>query len=160
MNQIIRIKCVLLGNANAGKSSMVFRYTKNEFINKCQTTVGCSFNSKELELEDKIIKLDIWDTAGQEKYRSLLPLYYRKAKLVLLCFDLSVYDTNLKKLCPTTIAHTVKKLLLITDIIAHILVKNEHTFFRMKDENDTLAFAVLLMKCICVDVLNDVEKII
>ena len=62
--------------------------------------------------------------------------------------------------CLTTIARTVKKLLLITDIIAHILVKNEHTFFRMKDENDTLAFAVLLTKCICVDVLNDVEKII
>jgi len=97
MNQIIRIKCVLLGNANAGKSSLVYRYTQNEFTNKCQTTVGCSFNSKELELENKIIKLDIWDTAGQEKYRSLLPLYYKKAKLVLLCFDLSVYDTNLKK---------------------------------------------------------------
>ena len=97
MNELIRIKCVLLGNANAGKSSLVFRYTKNEFTNKCQTTVGCSFNSKQLELENKIIKLDIWDTAGQEKYRSLLPLYYRKAKLVLLCFDLSVYDTNLKK---------------------------------------------------------------
>tara|TARA_B110000211_G_C14048161_1_gene539962 strand:- start:140 stop:745 length:606 start_codon:yes stop_codon:yes gene_type:complete len=97
MNQIIRIKCVLLGNANAGKSSLVFRYIKKSFTSKCQTTVGCSFNSKEFELDNKIVKLDIWDTAGQEKYRSLLPLYYKKAKLVLLCFDLSVHEPNLKK---------------------------------------------------------------
>ena len=97
MNEIIILKCVLLGNANAGKSSLVFRYIKNDFTSKCQTTVGCSFNSKELELDNKIVKLDIWDTAGQEKYRSLLPLYYKKAKLVLLCFDLSVYEPNLKK---------------------------------------------------------------
>lgn len=96
MDEIIRIKCVLLGDANAGKTSLVLRYTKDQFTTKCQTTIGCTFKSKELKMDNKIIKLDIWDTAGQEKYRSLLPLYYRKAKLVLLCFDLSQYDTNLE----------------------------------------------------------------
>ena len=97
MNEIIRVKCVLLGDANAGKSSLALRYMKNEFTAKCQTTIGCSFNSKRLNIDDKIIKLDIWDTAGQEKYRSLLPLYYKKAKLVLLCFDLSLYNKDLIK---------------------------------------------------------------
>ena len=97
MNEIVRIKCVLLGDANAGKSALLQRYIKNEFTNKSQSTIGCSFNTRELEINNKIVKLDIWDTAGEEKYRSLLPLYYRAAKLVLLCFDLSVYNTALNE---------------------------------------------------------------
>ena len=95
-HQIIRIKCVLLGEANTGKTSLISRYVNGSFDAKTQTTVGCAFKDKKIIKKNWDVRLDIWDTAGQEKYRSLLPLYYRKAKLVLLCFDLSQYDTNLE----------------------------------------------------------------
>ena len=95
-HQIIRIKCVLLGDANAGKTSLVSRYVNGDFHSKTQTTVGCAFKNKTLVKKKWDVRLDIWDTAGQEKYRSLLPMYYKDAKVVLLCLDLSEENPNLE----------------------------------------------------------------
>lgn len=87
---IIRIKSVLLGNENVGKSSLVDRYINNSFSTQNEATVGCAFNTTSLNILDKVVKLDIWDTAGQERYKSLLPMYYRQAKVILICIDLSI----------------------------------------------------------------------
>ena len=85
-----RIKFVMLGDISVGKTSLVTRYILDRFRPYTETTIGASYNTKGLVLEDsKKIYLDIWDTAGQERYRSLIPLYYRNADCVLLCVDLS-----------------------------------------------------------------------
>lgn len=89
MDNIIRYKCVLLGNENVGKSSIIHRYIKKEFSSSIITTVGCSYNCHEVKISKKNIKLDLWDTAGQERYRSILPMYYRNANIILICVDLS-----------------------------------------------------------------------
>tara|TARA_B110000971_G_scaffold133699_1_gene136803 strand:+ start:6063 stop:6671 length:609 start_codon:yes stop_codon:yes gene_type:complete len=95
--EIIRLKCVLLGDENTGKSSLLKRFVDNKFTEKSVTTVGCAFNSKKLKINEVDVSLDIWDTAGQEKYRSLLPMYYKNAKIVLLCLDLSRETNNLQE---------------------------------------------------------------
>lgn len=86
------IKCVLLGDANVGKTSIINRYLKGEFCDFSESTIGCSYNNRLVETDKYRYKLDLWDTAGQERYRGLMPMYYRNADLIFLCVDLSQKD--------------------------------------------------------------------
>lgn len=83
------IKCVLLGNLNAGKTSLVVRFISNRFFTYTESTVGCVYNSYEYKYNSMTYKINIWDTAGQERYRTLIPMYYRDAMIVFICIDLS-----------------------------------------------------------------------
>ena len=58
-------------------------------INKIQPSIGVDFFSKTLKFKDKSLKLQVWDSAGQEKYRSLIPSYIRGSSIVFVIFDLS-----------------------------------------------------------------------
>ena len=60
-----------------GKSSLVLRFITNEFKPYQESTIGASFMSKLIMVEGSPIKFQIWDTAGQEKYKSLAPMYYK-----------------------------------------------------------------------------------
>jgi len=93
----IRMKCVLLGDANVGKTSIVLRYLRNKFNEYAESTIGCAFNNCVIDYNGKTYKLDIWDTAGQERYRGLMPMYYRNADIVFLCVDLSENNNNKMK---------------------------------------------------------------
>jgi small GTP-binding protein len=82
-------KCVLVGNVAVGKSSIVNRYTRGEYLAQYQATIGAAFVPKEVSLEQgKSIKLQIWDTAGEEKYRAMTQFYYRKAAAGVVVFGL------------------------------------------------------------------------
>ncbi|KAK8831830.1 Rab5 [Blastocystis sp. ATCC 50177/Nand II] len=85
----IGLKVVLLGDAAAGKSSLLLRYTTGQFNQRLESTIGASFKSKVVTRNGKCIRLDIWDTAGQERYRSILPMYYRQAAAAILVIDVS-----------------------------------------------------------------------
>lgn len=82
------VKIVVLGDPNIGKSCLIQKYITGSY-KTVDPTVGCNYFRKEMILNNTKIKLDIWDTAGQEKYRALAPMYYRNADIILLCFDLS-----------------------------------------------------------------------
>lgn len=82
-------KIVLLGDSSVGKTSLVHRFTTDSFDPHLANTIGAAFISKEHTSKDRTIKFEIWDTAGQERYKSLTPMYYRNAKVALVCFDLS-----------------------------------------------------------------------
>ena len=90
----LHIKCVILGEANVGKTSLITRYFCGQFHQFCESTIGCSFSNKSVHIEGIKYKLDVWDTAGQEKYKGLMPMYYRNADVVFLCVDLTETNKN------------------------------------------------------------------
>ncbi|NXL74875.1 RAB17 protein, partial [Leptocoma aspasia] len=85
-------KVVLVGSTSVGKSSLAYRYVGNHF-RELLATVGCSFFTHTLELDEATVRLEIWDTAGQEKYQSVCHLYYRDAQAALLVYDIAKKQT-------------------------------------------------------------------
>ena len=81
------VKIIIVGNSNVGKTNIVTRYVKGEFSNEYMITIGMDFLTCNLELDNKIFKLRLWDTAGSEKFRSVTRGYYSNT-----CYALIVYD--------------------------------------------------------------------
>ncbi|XP_053142229.1 ras-related protein Rab-17 [Hemicordylus capensis] len=81
-------KVVLLGSSSVGKSSLAYRYVKKDF-RESLPTVGCSFFTQIISVDNTTIKFEIWDTAGQEKYHSVCHLYYRGANAAVLVYDIT-----------------------------------------------------------------------
>lgn len=81
-------KLVLLGSMTVGKSSLAYRFVRNDFKEQL-STVGCSFFTQRLSLDEATVRLEIWDTAGQEKYQSVCHLYFRDAHAALLVYDIA-----------------------------------------------------------------------
>ena len=84
-----KIKLVVLGNSGVGKTSIINQYLTKEFKIDINSTIGASFNKKQIKIKDKFYDLEIWDTAGQEKYRSLTPIYYRGSDIVIIVYDIT-----------------------------------------------------------------------
>jgi small GTP-binding protein len=82
-------KVPLIGDANAGKTSILTRFTTDSFISDSSPTVGVSTVNLTFHIRGQKVDLSIWDTAGQEKFRSLVPLYARHASIMILVFDIS-----------------------------------------------------------------------
>jgi Ras-related protein Rab-1A len=82
-------KLVLVGEVGVGKSSLVLRYTDNTFLNDDVGTIGADFKVKFINVDKKKIKLQIWDTAGQEKFRVMTSSYFGGANAVIIVFDLT-----------------------------------------------------------------------
>lgn len=87
----LEAKAVLIGDSNAGKTSLILRHTNREF-QIGNATVGSSIHSSKSTYGGVRVKLQIWDTAGQEKFRSMTPLYYRESRVCII-----VYDTTSRK---------------------------------------------------------------
>ena len=84
-------KLVFLGDSYVGKSSILLRYIRNRFSDEEYSTIGATFLTSKIKLDDCIIRFEIWDTAGQERYHSLAPLYYRNASVLFVVFDVTCY---------------------------------------------------------------------
>jgi small GTP-binding protein len=85
----VKIKTVLLGDSGVGKTSIAVRLARDVFNDRAQPTVGAAFFTFVVENGEDSIQFEMWDTAGQERYRSLAPMYYRGAEVVVLVFALS-----------------------------------------------------------------------
>ena len=87
MNQVY----TLLSNIGVGKTSIISTFSKGVFDEHEKVTTGASFSSKTLFYEkyDKNVKFEIWDTCGQEKYRSLTHLFYKDAVVAILVYDIT-----------------------------------------------------------------------
>ena len=93
-------KIVLLGDSGVGKTCLISRFISGQFDANVNSTNGASYASKKVEYPNlgKTLVLDIWDTAGQEKYKSLTKFFYKDAAMVILVYDITrkeSYD-NLK----------------------------------------------------------------
>ena len=91
----ISIKCVLLGESGTGKSSLIERFVNNTFKKDMLSTLIGSFSSKDVfyEKENVTIRFNIWDTAGQEKYRSINKIFYQDAQITFLVYDITYAET-------------------------------------------------------------------
>ena len=83
------IKVVFLGDSQVGKTCIVGKYVTGDTLETTLPTVGVAYLSKTVTFNDKQYKLRIWDTAGQEQYRGLAPMYYRNSKIAIICFDIT-----------------------------------------------------------------------
>ena len=91
MEDVVEIKTVLLGNSGVGKTSVAQRFVLDQFNSKLKSTCVAGFLCKFLEVAEskKNAKFQIWDTAGQEEYKSMTELYYKNAAVALVIFDLN-----------------------------------------------------------------------
>ena len=87
--EILKFKLIVVGDQNTGKSSILNRFANNNFDDNYQATIGLDFANKNATIHDQEIRLILYDTAGQEKFRSLIPMYIREAQVILLIFDIS-----------------------------------------------------------------------
>ena len=90
-NNILKIKIVLIGEPFVGKTCIINRYVDHNYKENPGSTIGSNYTSKKLTIEDlkKEVVLDIWDTAGQEVYRSFVKLFYKESKIAILVYDIS-----------------------------------------------------------------------
>ena len=92
-------KIIVIGDAGVGKSNIITKYTRNVFDETMKPTLGVEFIMKKIQVLQKTVKLQIWDTAGQEKYRALAKNMYRNAVGILIVYDVSKRKSfeNIKK---------------------------------------------------------------
>ena len=77
--------------AAVGKTSLILRYVKDKFSESYNVTVGVEFMVKKIEVNNKTIALQLWDTAGHERFRAVVKSFFKESACVLLCFSLNKY---------------------------------------------------------------------
>ena len=84
----LSFKIVVVGDPGVGKSCLSVKATKNIFANEYSSTIAFEFFKYNIKINDTIIRLQIWDTCGQEIYRSLVANFYRNASLAILVYSI------------------------------------------------------------------------
>ena len=80
------MKMVLIGNQHVGKTCIVRRAISGQFKEDTVPTLGASYSTKEVTIDNTTVRMQIWDTAGQEKYRAMAPMYYHNAQVALVVY--------------------------------------------------------------------------
>ena len=86
-------KFIIIGESSVGKSCIIMRYTEDRFTDSFLTTVGVDFKVKEVSVDGQLVKLQVWDTAGQEQFHTITKSYFRGAHGILLVFDVGKRET-------------------------------------------------------------------
>ena len=93
--EIPKYKLIFLGDQGVGKSCILNRFMNDTFTEEYQATIGLDFQSKNVQIDNQDIHLLLYDTAGQEKFRSLIPMYTRDANIILLVYEVTSKDSFL-----------------------------------------------------------------
>ncbi len=89
MSEKYVVRVLTLGYTDVGKTSILLRFTKNQFHEKYVSTIGIDFKSRPLKIgKNTTVKVLVWDTAGQEKYKGIVKSFYNKANGIILTFDI------------------------------------------------------------------------
>jgi small GTP-binding protein len=90
---VSQLKVVLLGDSRVGKTSLITRKVRGESQLDPKATVGCQCNDLSLIVNSRRVNIQVWDTAGQEMYRALVPVYLRGASAAILVYDTTDRDS-------------------------------------------------------------------
>merc|ERR1711935_1008256 len=86
-------KVLIIGNSHVGKSNILLRFSENVFHESFLPTIGVDFKIKNVDVNDKVVKLHIWDTAGQERFKTITATYYKGAHGIILVYDITDRNT-------------------------------------------------------------------
>ena len=139
MSNLEGIKVTLIGDSSVGKTSIINRYCKNIFDQSIGSTLGANYSQKIIEKDGKKIRLDLWDTAGQEKYRAIGRHFYRESFIVCLVYDITNKNSfeNIKSIWYPELMEHGEKL----KIISLIGNKNDKYLEEEVDEKSVKEFA-------------------
>jgi len=90
---VTRHKIIFVGDACTGKTSIINRIIDNPFSDGYEVSIGIDFMSKNIRFRGQNIKIQIWDSAGQEKYKGLIPSYVRNSSIVFIVYDISNHSS-------------------------------------------------------------------
>ena len=94
-DNFVNFKIIIIGDLSSGKTNIISRYISNLFEDNVKSTNGASYASKRVDYPKlkKSLILDIWDTAGQEKFKALTKFFYKDAAIVILVYDITRRDS-------------------------------------------------------------------
>ena len=84
------LKIILLGDTGVGKSSIIKRFMENSFDINVASTIGSNFLEKIVYVNGKKVKVEVWDTAGQEEFRSVTKIFVKNSKIIILVYDVTL----------------------------------------------------------------------
>src|SRR4051812_18975294 len=93
MEEVAKFKIIFLGDQGVGKSSILNRFAQDKFEQNYQATIGLDFHSKNVAINNTSVRLLLYDTAGQEKFKSLIPMYIRDANIIIVVYDITNKDS-------------------------------------------------------------------
>ena len=82
-------KYIIIGDPSVGKSNLLMKFAHNKFTEEYQATIGVEFGAKNIEINKKIYRIQIWDTAGQENFRSITRAYYKNSVCAMVVYDIT-----------------------------------------------------------------------
>ena len=106
---------IIVGDMGVGKSCLLLQFTENKFRQKHELTIGVEFGGKMIDINNKKIKIQIWDTAGQEAFQAITRSYYKGAIGALLVYDITRKDTfnHIIKWLEVVKSYSAKKICII-----------------------------------------------
>ena len=129
------IKIVLIGESAVGKTCIIKRFTSGTFEIESISSLSAQISSKEIEINSQIYNIDIWDTAGQEKYRSLVKIFYKNSKAIIFVYDITNYK-SFEELKKYWIPQTKQ---LLNENIVYGLVGNKSDLYEKEEVNENEA---------------------
>ena len=88
-NYDMMVKVIIIGDSAVGKTNILLRYSDDKYKPTHSATLGVDFKIKTIKIDDKKIKMQIWDTAGQEKFRNITATYYKGSAGVIFVYSVT-----------------------------------------------------------------------
>ena len=87
------LKMLLIGDSGVGKSCLLLRFADDTYNNSYISTIGVDFKIKTFDMDNKIVKLQVWDTAGQDRFKAITTSFYRGAHGIIIVYDVTDRST-------------------------------------------------------------------